>query len=131
MANELVKVELFGVNNGGDKIRWTIADGASVSQGTLLTATDPRTAISATAKTIMAGVAAEEHVADKGDTSVPVWQNGVFRFVASGSITVGDSLVPGGAVNKMTSAAIQTSWTGAKSMDTLSDGETGSARFNL
>ena len=86
-----VKVELYGANNDGNPIRFTIADGTSVSQGQLLELTDPRTVTAADgSSTIFAGVAAEEHLANEGITSIAVHTDGIFEVVASGAITLGD-----------------------------------------
>ena len=83
MANEWVKVELYGANNEGQIVRYTIADGTSVSKGALLCLSDERTAIAAANWTPVAGVAAEEHVANQGVTSIGCYTQGIFEAVAS------------------------------------------------
>ena len=133
MANEWTVVELFGVNNGGTQIRYTIADGLSVSKGTLLGLADERAAVAQAVLIRPAGVAAEEHIANKGITSISLWQNGVFRVIASGAILIGDSLIAGGVgePNVVTSSALVHEWTGMKALDAVStDGEM-SVRLNL
>lgn len=90
MANEWIKVELYGQNNDGEPRRYTIADGLSVSKGSTLELTDPRTVILSTGTTaVCAGVAAEDHLANVGVTSIAVWTSGIFEAVASGAITIG------------------------------------------
>ena len=105
MANEFVKVELGGVNNAGDQRRYTIATGASVSQGALLELLDDRTVqnISGFEKPI-AGVAAAEHIANSG-TGITVWTNGIFRATSSGAITIGQMLTSGASDNTVSSSA--------------------------
>lgn len=131
MANEWTKVELYGANNDGNPVRYTIATGASVSKGELLELTDERTVVSATVNGPIAGVASEEHTTSDG-TSISAWTNGLFRAVASGGITVGASLFPAGQNDKNTvSSAISTSWTGARALDTVTDGQTLTVRLNV
>lgn len=93
MANEWVKVELYGQNNDGDARRFTIANGDAVSKGTLLALSDPRTVTSTTVSgSMIAGVAAEDHAANVGETSITVWTNGIFDVVAADTITAGMSV---------------------------------------
>ena len=107
MVNEWVKVELYGNNNDGDPRRYTIADGASVSKGTLLELTDPRTAVACTGSQVpIAGVAAEEHVAGQGVTTISAWTNGIFEAVCSGAIILGQNVCGGTAGNAIASAAV-------------------------
>jgi hypothetical protein len=98
MANEWVPVELYGTNNDGEKRRYTIADGTSVSKGTLLALSDPRTVTAAVFNsTAFAGVAAEEHAPGEG-TSISVWTNGIFEALCSGAIGCG-SPITGASAN--------------------------------
>lgn len=100
MANEWVEVELFGANGDGGKRRVTIADGVNVSKGTLLQLLDPRTAsYSHLGGVPVAGVAAEEHIANKGVTEISVWTDGIFEVKASGSIGLGSWVEPGVVAN--------------------------------
>ena len=94
MANEWVDIELYGPNDDGGKRRVTIADGDSVSIGTILKLTDPRTG-SATAVVgqPIVGIAAEEHVANKGVTTIAVWTDGMFEVTASSALVLGDPVV--------------------------------------
>lgn len=90
MANELIKVELYGANNDGCPRRYTIADGTSVSKGSLLALSDPRTVTASTGTNfVCAGVASEDHLANEGYTSIAAWTDGIFEAVASGAITIG------------------------------------------
>ena len=51
--HELVPVELYGANNDGEPRRYTIADGVTVSKGTLLALIDPRVASYAIVTSVM------------------------------------------------------------------------------
>lgn len=93
MVNEITKVELFGENNGGQQVRYTIADGTSVSKGQPLSLSDPRTVVATTGVgAAAAGIAAEDHFANEGVTSISVWQQGIFEAKASGAIGVGEPI---------------------------------------
>ena len=93
MGNEWVKVELYGANNDGQPRRYTIADGASVSIGSLMMLTTPRTASLATGGyKACAGAASEEHEASIGVTDISCHTNGIFRVVASDAIVAGSPL---------------------------------------
>ena len=114
MANEWTKVELYGANNDGDVRRYTIADGTSVSKGTLLALTDPRTVTASALQSLaFAGVASEEHIAGQGVTSVAAWTNGIFEATASGAITVGAPIVAGTAGNAVASGSAWGAGSGA------------------
>lgn len=95
MANEWVKVELYGANNDGCPRRYTIADGVSVSKGQTLKLIDPRTASGAIlglANEACAGVASMEKEANDGSTSIACWTDGVFEAQASGAIGAGNPI---------------------------------------
>ncbi len=109
MVNEWVKVDLFGANNDGQKIRYSISDGVACSKGTLLALIDERIASNSLINsTVWAGVAAEEHCAGKGVTSISVWTQGIFEVVASGGIALGFP-VTGTTLNQV----LQTSYASA------------------
>lgn len=99
MANEAVIIELLG--NGGDPVRYTCGDGASITKGTILWFDDPKTVSGASiaigAKAI-AGIAAMDKVAGDGSTSISVYTNGIFDLtsVVSPTVTAGDLLTVSG-----------------------------------
>jgi hypothetical protein len=97
MANEAVIIELLGC--GGDPIRYTVADGATIEKGTLLKLTDPRTAIATSADNDpFCGIAAAEKVASDGSTTLAVYSHGIFDLKDSGAgITVGERVSMAGA----------------------------------
>jgi hypothetical protein len=105
MANEAVIIELLG--NGGDPVRFTVADGATIEKGTLLKLTDPRTAIASSADNDpFCGIAAAEKVASDGSVTLAAYTKGIFDLKDSGSgITVGATVNVGGTNLVVASAA--------------------------
>lgn len=102
MANEAVIIELLG--NGGDPIRFTCADGTGIEKGTIMELTDPRTVIKVSgANTALVGIAAEEKVANDGQTSIGVYTNGIFDLtISSGGVTtLGSDVVANAGDNKI------------------------------
>ena len=133
MVNEWVKVELYGVNNDGAPRRYVIATGTSVSKGTLMTLTTPRTATVAGATAApSAGSAAEDHDANVGVTSISCYTDGIFRAVASAAISVGDAVM-NAENNNVRTATVAAS--GAKilgyALEDIADLATGSIRLML
>lgn len=94
MANEAVLIMEFL-----PPIMFTCADGTGIEKGTLLTLSDPMTVAATSADNdIFAGVAAEEKIANNGETKIAVYRAGVFKMKDSGSgITVGTDVVVKGA----------------------------------
>lgn len=90
MANEAVIVEL-GVD-GGRPTRFTCADGAGISKGTLLKLADNRTASASAARDVFAGIAAADKVASDGATTISAYTKGIFDLTcnATDGITAGD-----------------------------------------
>jgi len=136
MANEWVKVELFGANRDGEPVRFTVASGTAIAKGTVLTLTDARTAIAdaGTSGAAMAGVAAEDKANDDFSTSIACWTQGIFEATASGAgITIGDEYVIWG--NKITESPLDGTKSGCKVpgyvYETTADAETVNVRLNL
>jgi hypothetical protein len=105
MANEAVIIELLG--NGGDPIRYTVADGTAIAKGALLRQTDPRTAIiNSGADQPIAGIAAAEKVVSDGSTTLAVYTNGIFDITAAaaGITAVGALCAISATVNMITAA---------------------------
>ncbi len=133
MANEWVKVELYGANNDGNPRRYTIATGTSVSKGQPLQLTSARTVTAATgALHACAGIAMEEHIPDVGVLSISVWTDGIFRAVASGVISIGDSITFAD-LNKAhaAGAAASGSFTVGYALEAGTAGDTISVRLRL
>jgi|TARA_R100000501_G_C2630530_1_gene125959 hypothetical protein len=76
-------------------IPFTVADGAGIEKGTLLTMSDPMTAAGCTTdNAIIAGVAAEEKIANDGNTKLAVYRGGIFKAtIGAAGCTVGDALI--------------------------------------
>jgi hypothetical protein len=98
MANEAVIIELLG--NGGNPIRYTVANGTTIEKGTILRVEDPRTAVaSANTGETFAGIAAMEKVASDGSTTVTAYQYGIFdlKMATNSTCQAGDLMVISGA----------------------------------
>jgi hypothetical protein len=71
-------------------IAFTVSDAASIEKGDFLQLTDPMTVSLISADNqVVAGIAAEEKIASDGKVKVGVYRGGIFKVVASGSITAG------------------------------------------
>lgn len=87
MADEATIITLLG--NGGDPIRFTVADGAGIAKGALMKISGDNTAAAATADgDLLVGIAAAEKVASDGSTTLSVYTNGIFDMTVDGSNTV-------------------------------------------
>lgn len=98
MANEAVIIELLG--DGGDVVRFTVADGTGIEKGTLMVlGSDPRTIVASSAEgQDFVGIAAEEKVASDGQTSLGVYTHGIFDLKdSSAGMALGDICKLGGA----------------------------------
>src|SRR4030042_5699109 len=94
MTNEAVKVTLLGSNNDGDQIRYTVADGYTISKGTILALSNPMTASSAfTSPVPLCGIASMDKDASDGSTTISAWTNGIFKIYTSGALTAGAPVI--------------------------------------
>ena len=104
MANEAVIVELLG--NGGDPVRFTVAEAATIAKGTLLKLTDPRTAIATGADNDpFCGIAAFEKVGGDGSTTITAYTHGIFDLVSSGAGVVAGERVSIKGANQIAKVA--------------------------
>lgn len=135
VLNEVTVVELYGQNNGGDKIRYACASGVAISKGTILDLSDPRTVVaSVSSQAATAGIAAMDKEADDLSTSISVYQNGVFKMVASESITAGANVKSYGEENVVLNVGIEAASFGVtigKALEDASAGETINVRVNI
>ena len=104
MANEAVLIYETEL-----PIPFTCADGTGIEKGAILKMTDPMTAALADGDgDIIAGIAAEEKIANDGKTKIAVYRGGIFRVLAGASgITVGlalDTHAATGATNEVAPA---------------------------
>ena len=71
-------------------IPFTCADGTGIAKGAILKLTDPMTASLANGDAdFVAGIAAEEKIANDGKTKIAVYRRGIFKGTANGAIAVG------------------------------------------
>jgi hypothetical protein len=86
-------------------IPFTVADNTGIEKGAILKLTDPMTASLADGDgDIIAGIAAEEKIADDGKTKLGVYRRGIFKVLAGTAITVGqavDTHAATGATNEV------------------------------
>jgi len=107
-------------------IPFTVADGTGIEKGTLLKLTDPNTvAASDGAADVIAGIAAEEKIANDGKTTLAVYTRGYFIATAGGAITVGNALISStGAANEVVAAAATSVNLIGRALETASDTDT-------
>lgn len=75
-------------------IPMTCADGTGIEKGAILKLADPFTVSLANGDAdIVAGIAAEEKIANDGKVKIGVYRSGIFRGTAGGACTVGSSLM--------------------------------------
>ena len=90
-------------------VMFTCADNAGIEKGAILMLSDPMTAALATGDgDYIAGIAAEEKIANDGKTKIAVYMGGIFKGLAGGAITIGDALATyafTGATNEIVEAA--------------------------
>jgi hypothetical protein len=131
------KVELYGNNNSGNPIRFTIADGVSVSANTVLYLTEDREASGAALGTAaVAGVAAMDKEYLDGSTSISVYTDGVFLATASFAVTAGnpicmDSLTPNTVMTPATASLGSGAITIGYALDTIAANTRGNIRLRL
>lgn len=71
----------------------TVAEGTGIPKGTILQLADLATVLATSGTNqIVGGIAGTEKIASDGMVRLDVYRGGIFRVLASGSITTGDSL---------------------------------------
>ena len=136
MANEWVKVALYGPNRDGAPRTLNVASGTAISKGTMLTLTDERTGLADadTSNAMAAGVAAADKSGTDFSTSISVWTQGEFIVTASAAATIAIGATYAIWGNKVTTPN-DTSHTGADhpgyALSAIADGTTGQVRLNL
>ena len=95
MANEAILVQQLEAR----LLEVTVADGATIEKGTILKWSDPNTGAASSADgDIFCGIAANEKVANDGQTRLAVWRHGVFDIKDSGAgVTAGAPVKINGA----------------------------------
>ncbi len=84
-------------------IPFTCANATGIEKGTLLELTDPMTVVAVSgADKPIAGIAAEEKIADDGKTTIAVYRRGIFKMLAGENITgIGTPLTSHTVVNEV------------------------------
>jgi len=131
MADEAIIVELLG--NGGDPVRYTVADGAAIPKGAVMELTTPRTMIQSTnVDRPIVGILAQEKVASDGSTSVAVYTNCIVQLkCATTQCEIGDMVSPDATDNNVklfTAGDYEKGWTVGRAMQTIAIGSTGMVR---
>ena len=97
MANEttlMVETEL--------PISFKCADGATIEKGAILKLTESMTAATTSGQgDNVAGIAAEEKIANDGKVTIPVYMGGIFKGVAGAAIAIGVALMTDATANKI------------------------------
>jgi hypothetical protein len=124
MANELTLVYETSL-----PVAFLCADAGAIEKGSLVKLSDPNTvAITAGDNDIIAGVTAEEKIANDGKTKIPVYRTGVFKGTAgTAGVTVGVAIVTDSATsaaNKLADAAVNEENIVGISRETATAGET-------
>ena len=71
-------------------IQFTVVDNTGIEKGAILMLSDPMTAALASGDDdYVAGIAAEEKIANDGKTKLAVYRRGIFKGYANGNITCG------------------------------------------
>lgn len=74
-------------------VMFTVADGTGIEKGAILKLDDPMTAaLSDGDGDKIAGIAAEEKIANDGKTKLAVYRHGIFKVLAGANITVGQGV---------------------------------------
>ena len=108
---------------------FTVADGAGIEKGSVLMMTDLKTAAVTTGDTdIVAGIAAEEKIANDGKTKLAVYRRGIFKMaIGAAGCSVGDSVITDtatGAANEVVSADVNSEQILGIALETATDTET-------
>lgn len=134
MADEAIIVELLG--NKGDPIRYKIADALAIEKGSLMEmkAGAVREVIQSTNVDVpIAGIAAEEKVADDGQTSIAVYTNGIFIMKAiTTGLEIGDQASASATDNNLTLSTAgdtEKGWNVGYAMETIGTGSSGMIRI--
>ncbi len=108
MANEttlMVETEL--------PINFKCADGAGIAKGAILKLTESMTAIITSGQNDkVAGIAAEEKIANDGKVTIKVYMGGIFKGVAGAAVNVGAALMTDATANKIETATTGTGASG-------------------
>lgn len=109
-------------------IPFTCANGTTIEKGAILKLTDPMTAVLANGDgDEIAGIAAEEKIANDGKTKIAVYRRGIFKGLAGTSIGIGvaiDTHASTGATNELAAAPAGASHIVGTSLEAAADTHT-------
>ena len=95
-------------------ISFKCADGATIEKGAILKLTESMTAATTSGQgDKVAGIAAEEKIANDGKVTIPVYMGGIFKGVAGAAVAIGIALMTDATANKLETS---TSVTGASQL---------------
>jgi len=90
-------------------ISFKCADGTGIPKGSFVKLTESMTAIITSGqKDMIAGITAEEKIANDGKVTVPVYMGGIFKVVAGATIAIGAALMMDATVNRVETASTVT-----------------------
>jgi len=107
-------------------IPFTCADGTGIPKGSVLKLTDPMTvSITAGDTDPVAGIAAEEKIANDGKTKIGVYMSGIFKgYAGAAGTTVGMALITDtgtGAANELVVADVNSEQIVGMALETATD----------
>jgi len=83
-------------------VNFKCADGAGIAKGSILKLTESMTAIITSGQgDMVAGIAAEEKIANDGKTSIKVYMGGIFKGTAGAAVLIGIGLMTDATANKL------------------------------
>lgn len=109
-------------------IAFTCADNTGIEKGAILKLADPNTVATTTGDTDpVAGIAAEEKIANDGKTKIPVWTSGTFKgYAGAAGVTAGMAIITDtatGAANELVVADVDSEHLVGVSLETATDTE--------
>lgn len=110
-------------------IPFTCADGTGIEKGSILKLADPMTVSLTTGDTdAVAGIAAEEKIANDGKTQIAVYTRGIFKgYAGAAGVTAGMAIITDtgtGAANELVVADVNSEQIVGRALETATDGET-------
>ena len=94
-------------------IAFKCADATGIDKGAILKLTESMTAIITSGQNDkVAGIAAEEKIANDGKVTIPVYMGGIFKGTAGASVSIGAALMTDATANKIETATTGTGASG-------------------
>lgn len=107
-------------------IAFTCADGTGIEKGAILKLSDPNTVATTTGDTDpVAGIAAEEKIANDGKTKIAVYRRGIFKgYAGAAGVTAGMAIITDtatGAANELVDADVNSEHIVGRALETATD----------